>query len=327
MKNLENRILGGNMEISQEIKSNLKLNLVILEHYGVYFKRVGNQLLTLCPFHGEHNPSCVLWEGDKGWFIRCRSCGNNMNIINFVMQREGMNFIQAINFIQDNFYNAECLNRAVRVLDLDLTKPKYDKINFDDYIKELHKTGPYTKKRNEFLKDKGFMGHRHELAEIFKLNNIIMCCDQFAGAGALRKVHPFNNLCFYFPDYNFAQYRTYNGKKINASETVPIISSQATKPTNKTMIVEGITDMITANLKGYNALCLNGAGNHGKLLNLLNHEEIYILALDNDERGQEETKKILEKLKLNNYHVRSYRSIAKSGVKDLNELYKHDIIE
>jgi len=48
-----------------------------------------------CPFHKDKHPSFSI-RGDKG---HCFSCGFHGDVIDFIMQKQGMDFKQAINFL------------------------------------------------------------------------------------------------------------------------------------------------------------------------------------------------------------------------------------
>ena len=66
----------------------------LLSYYGIE----GAKGRYLCPFHSDKHPSMTI----KGDLIRCWSCmGKSMNVIDFVMQYEGVNFLDAIKRLAD----------------------------------------------------------------------------------------------------------------------------------------------------------------------------------------------------------------------------------
>lgn len=56
--------------------------------------RRGREFTGLCPFHNEKTPSFSVVE-DKG-FYHCFGCGAHGNVISFVMQSEGLGFLDAV---------------------------------------------------------------------------------------------------------------------------------------------------------------------------------------------------------------------------------------
>lgn len=55
----------------------------------------------LCPFHSEKTPSFKVTE-DKGLYY-CHGCGAGGDIFDFVMRDQGMNFTDAVKFIDTEF--------------------------------------------------------------------------------------------------------------------------------------------------------------------------------------------------------------------------------
>jgi hypothetical protein len=60
-------------------------------------KRRAKRSLTLCPFHDDRHPSCVLYER-KGFY--CFSCGKGGNAIDWAMAEFGFTMPQAVDFLQ-----------------------------------------------------------------------------------------------------------------------------------------------------------------------------------------------------------------------------------
>ena len=57
-------------------------------------KKAGASYKGLCPFHGEKSPSFVVTPGRETW--KCFGCGLGGDIFSFVMQREGIDFPEAL---------------------------------------------------------------------------------------------------------------------------------------------------------------------------------------------------------------------------------------
>jgi len=60
----------------------------------VPLKKAGASYKGLCPFHGEKSPSFVVTPGRETW--KCFGCGLGGDIFSFVMQREGIDFPEAL---------------------------------------------------------------------------------------------------------------------------------------------------------------------------------------------------------------------------------------
>ena len=64
-----------------------------LSHH-VDLKKRGRNFFGLCPFHNEKTPSFSV-APDKGIY-HCFGCGNGGNAINFIMEYEKINFVEAL---------------------------------------------------------------------------------------------------------------------------------------------------------------------------------------------------------------------------------------
>jgi DNA primase len=74
-----------------------RTDLVDLIGTRVTLKRAGSNHKGLCPFHEEKTPSFTV-SGDKG-FYKCFGCGAYGNAIDFVMQFENRDFLDAIEIL------------------------------------------------------------------------------------------------------------------------------------------------------------------------------------------------------------------------------------
>jgi DNA primase len=71
-----------------------KINLVDFIGEQVPLKKAGASFKGLCPFHGEKTPSFVVTPGRETW--KCFGCGLGGDVFSFVMQREGVDFSEAL---------------------------------------------------------------------------------------------------------------------------------------------------------------------------------------------------------------------------------------
>lgn len=69
----------------------------VLKSAGLEFRRRGSTMFAHCPFHSENTPSFSITPGRNLWF--CHSCHRGGDGIKFYMEREGMDFLQAVEAI------------------------------------------------------------------------------------------------------------------------------------------------------------------------------------------------------------------------------------
>ena len=85
------------MDFAKEIKQRLTTDQVFI-HYGFKPNSAG---FVCCPFHSEKTASLKVYDGDKGW--NCFGCGENGDLISFVMKYFGLSFRDAIKKINEDF--------------------------------------------------------------------------------------------------------------------------------------------------------------------------------------------------------------------------------
>lgn len=70
----------------------------IISEYTTLNKR-GGSYVGLCPFHNERTPSFSVSEDKQLYY--CFGCGAGGNVITFLMQKENMNFVEAIKYLAE----------------------------------------------------------------------------------------------------------------------------------------------------------------------------------------------------------------------------------
>lgn len=83
----------------EKIKQTTELAAVIRAR-GVELKPSGHDLVGLCPFHEDHDPSMRVTPGKGLW--RCMSCGATGNVIQFVQRFDGVSFRHAYELLKNN---------------------------------------------------------------------------------------------------------------------------------------------------------------------------------------------------------------------------------
>lgn len=85
--------------IIEKIKE--QMNIVDLIEEYLYLKKSGSNHIGLCPFHSEKTPSFTV--SDEKQIFHCFGCGAGGDGITFIMQRENLDFIDAIKFLADKY--------------------------------------------------------------------------------------------------------------------------------------------------------------------------------------------------------------------------------
>lgn len=81
---------------SSGIVADIKARLPVAEVVGetVALKRAGSAYKGLCPFHAEKTPSFIVTPDRESW--HCFGCGKGGDIFTFVMERDGIEFREAL---------------------------------------------------------------------------------------------------------------------------------------------------------------------------------------------------------------------------------------
>lgn len=87
--------------ISEEVIDKIRQSHDIVELISDYvpLKKQGRNYVGLCPFHGEKTPSFTV--SPEKQLYHCFGCRAGGNIITFVMEIEGMSFIEALRFLAE----------------------------------------------------------------------------------------------------------------------------------------------------------------------------------------------------------------------------------
>ncbi len=76
-------------------------NIIEIVSETIELKRVGQNFVGLCPFHSEKTPSFSVNQ-EKGLFY-CFGCGEGGNVFTFLMQRDGISFIEAARYLSRKY--------------------------------------------------------------------------------------------------------------------------------------------------------------------------------------------------------------------------------
>ena len=84
-------------EMVERIKREISLQRLV-EARGIRLKRVGKNLVGLCPFHKEQKPSLTITPSTNKW--RCFGCGKGGTVFDWMMHTEGISFRHALELLR-----------------------------------------------------------------------------------------------------------------------------------------------------------------------------------------------------------------------------------
>ncbi len=90
--------------IPQEVIDQVRVQADIVDVIQSYIplKKMGRDFKACCPFHNEKTPSFVVNQ-QRQWF-HCFGCGKHGNVITFVMERENVDFPNAIHILARRYH-------------------------------------------------------------------------------------------------------------------------------------------------------------------------------------------------------------------------------
>ena len=91
--------------VPPEVKEKLKREVSIqrlAEARGIQLKRSGKELIGLCPFHKDTNPSLNIEPVKNVWHCK-GACGEGGDVIRWVMRAEGVSFTHAVELLKRDF--------------------------------------------------------------------------------------------------------------------------------------------------------------------------------------------------------------------------------
>ncbi len=85
------------MSAIDEVKQ--KTDIVGIVGQYVALKKAGRNLVGLCPFHSERNPSFFVYPEQQSW--HCFGCNTGGDAFSFLMKKEGLDFGEALRLLAD----------------------------------------------------------------------------------------------------------------------------------------------------------------------------------------------------------------------------------
>ena len=71
----------------------------LVEAAGILLTKSGKDLVGLCPFHDDHDPSLRITPGTNLW--RCPPCGMGGSVIDWVIKTNGVSFRHAVELLRE----------------------------------------------------------------------------------------------------------------------------------------------------------------------------------------------------------------------------------
>ena len=90
-----------NSNFDNQTKERVRLALNIVDVIGGYseVRRQGRNFVARCPFHDDRRPSMQINAERQSW--KCWVCDVGGDVFSFVMQKEGMSFPEALQYLAD----------------------------------------------------------------------------------------------------------------------------------------------------------------------------------------------------------------------------------
>ena len=293
------------MQPSEEIKSKLDIVDVIRDY--IPLKAAGVNFRACCPFHREKSPSFMV--SPEKQIFHCFGCGKGGDVISFVKEIEGIEFIEALRLLaqragvtlqkMDPKVNSD-RNKALDIIDLSRK-----------YFHHILRTHPQAQAARDYLKKRGLkeetidewqigysleawdgllkmlLGRGYKETEILKAGMVIKKegANKFYDRFRDRIMFPINDVngstVAFTARVNPAKEATETmGKYINSPQTMVYDKSKilfgldkaklAIKSHEAAVIVEGQMDVITAHQAGYkNLVASSGTALTGEQIRLL----------------------------------------------------------
>jgi DNA primase catalytic core len=143
----------------------------LVEARGIKLKRVGKNLVGLCPFHKENKPSLTVTPSTNKW--RCFGCGKGGTVFDWVMHTEGISFSHALQLLRRDLVPlAPSAGPPVKISTVPKLPPLISQTNDDKKLLEIvvsyyHKTLKESPEAQQYLLKRGLKSA--EMVEHFRL--------------------------------------------------------------------------------------------------------------------------------------------------------------
>jgi len=136
---------------------------------GIKLRRVGKELIGLCPFHNDRGPSLNIAPKKNEWHCK-GACGEGGDVIKWVMRSEGVGFRHAVELLKKNYAPTPgpvVKQSTVPKLPCPVTLGAEDRAVMLEVVRFYHRTLHETAAAKEYLEKRGLGSS--ELEERFQL--------------------------------------------------------------------------------------------------------------------------------------------------------------
>ena len=311
------------MSVTDEIKA--RVDAVDFISRYVPLQRAGRSFKACCPFHQERTPSFVVFPETGTW--RCfGACGIGGDIFSFLMQKENMDFREALQTLAQETgvqLPEETDDRNAQERDLLYELNDKAALFFSSQLHRSQEAQPardYLQRRGintqvaaqfklgfapdswdalrDHLEQSGYPAHSLHRADLVKHNEEH---DSFYDSFRNRLIVPIHDRQGRIIGFGGRVLDDSLPKYLNTAETPLFHKShvvyglerayRAIREADSVVIVEGYMDVIAAHQFGYENVvaCLGTALTEGQLRQLQRNTDNFILALDADTAGQQAT--------------------------------------
>ena len=156
-------------EVIERLKQDISLER-LAERRGVKLKRHGADLLGLCPFHEDHEPSLVISPKKNLWHC-LGACNTGGTVIDWVMKAEGVSFRHAVELLRDDvptLATSEPVKQStVRKLAAPVDRNVDDARTLEQVVAYYHETLKQSPEALAYLEKRGLQPE--EMIERFRL--------------------------------------------------------------------------------------------------------------------------------------------------------------
>jgi DNA primase len=133
---------------------------------GVVLEPHGGNLIGLCPFHDDHEPSFVVTPAKNLWHC-LGTCQAGGSVIDFVMKAEGVSFRHAVELLRGELGDAGPPRTASADLPVAVTPDADDRALLRDVVRYYHETLKQSPEALAYLEERGLRSA--EMTERFQL--------------------------------------------------------------------------------------------------------------------------------------------------------------
>ena len=129
----------------------------LAEARGIRLERRGTDLVGLCPFHEDHDPSLVITPEKNLWHC-LGACASGGSVIDWVMKAQGVSFRHAVELLRENHPSLTAqgpIARRSTVTKMPLELEPDDQIALNQVIDYYHQTLKQSPEAMKYLKSRG----------------------------------------------------------------------------------------------------------------------------------------------------------------------------